>query len=145
MKTWFEYEENHYLCNINFLASYSYSFSRWELVSTLLLLLHRHLKPLGTWPVVQQFNVMMSLCPYCNPWDHFSNIFAISIQIYQFPSALSWLWQNECYNFSDHDSHAVKAGAKWIQSGPRLNIKTVLSRYGDSYVKDKKAVRTSYL
>ena len=30
-------------------------------------------------------------------------------------------------------------------SGPRLNIKTVLSRYGDSYVKDKTAVRTSYL
>ena len=30
-------------------------------------------------------------------------------------------------------------------SGPRLNIKTVLSRYGDSYVKDKTAIRTSYL
>ena len=30
-------------------------------------------------------------------------------------------------------------------SGPRFNIKTVLSRYGDSYVKDKTAVRTSYL
>ena len=29
--------------------------------------------------------------------------------------------------------------------GPRLNIKTVLSRYGDSYVKDETAVRTSYL
>ena len=31
------------------------------------------------------------------------------------------------------------------EPGPRLNIKTVLSRYGDSYVKDKTAVRTSYL
>ena len=30
-------------------------------------------------------------------------------------------------------------------SGPRLNIKTVLSRYGDFHVKDKTAVRTSYL
>ena len=29
--------------------------------------------------------------------------------------------------------------------GPRLNIKTVLSTYGDFYVKDKTAVRTSYL
>ena len=29
--------------------------------------------------------------------------------------------------------------------GPRLNIKTVLSRYGYSYVEDKTAVRTSYL
>ena len=31
------------------------------------------------------------------------------------------------------------------QSGPRLNIKTVLSTYGDFHVKDKTAVRTSYL
>ena len=29
--------------------------------------------------------------------------------------------------------------------GPRLNIKTILSRYGDFHVKDKTAVRTSYL
>ena len=30
-------------------------------------------------------------------------------------------------------------------SGPCLNIKTVLSKYGDVHVKDKTAVRTSYL
>ena len=29
--------------------------------------------------------------------------------------------------------------------GPRINIKTVLSTYGDFHVKDKTAVRTSYL
>ena len=29
--------------------------------------------------------------------------------------------------------------------GPRLNIKTVLSTYGDFHVKDKTAARTSYL
>ena len=29
--------------------------------------------------------------------------------------------------------------------GPRLNIKTVLSTYGDFHVKDKTAGRTSYL
>ena len=37
---------------------------------------------------------------------------------------------------------------KWGKSegsGPRLNIKTVLSTYGDFHVKDKTAVRTSYL
>ena len=34
----------------------------------------------------------------------------------------------------------------WInRPGPRLNIKTVLSTYGDFHVKDKTAVRTSYL
>ena len=32
-----------------------------------------------------------------------------------------------------------------FQPGPRLNIKTVLSTYGDFHVKDKTAVRTSYL
>ena len=31
------------------------------------------------------------------------------------------------------------------RSGPRLNIKTVLSAYGVFHVKDKTAVRTSYL
>ena len=30
-------------------------------------------------------------------------------------------------------------------TGPRLNIKTVLSTYGDFHVKDKTAIRTSYL
>ena len=30
-------------------------------------------------------------------------------------------------------------------TGPGLNIKTVLSMYGDFHVKDKTAVRTSYL
>ena len=32
-----------------------------------------------------------------------------------------------------------------LNPGPRLNIKTVLSTYGDFHVKDKTAVRTSYL
>ena len=32
-----------------------------------------------------------------------------------------------------------------LESGGRLNIKTVLSTYGDFHVKDKTAVRTSYL
>ena len=32
-----------------------------------------------------------------------------------------------------------------IPAGPRLNIKTVLSTYGNFHVKDKTAVRTSYL
>ena len=44
----------------------------------------------------------------------------------------------------------IPAGIKVILTdkedpGPRLNIKTVLSTYGDIHVKDKTAVRTSYL
>ena len=36
------------------------------------------------------------------------------------------------------------AALHW-EPGPRLNIKTVLSMYGDFHIKDKTAVRTSYL
>ena len=39
-------------------------------------------------------------------------------------------------------SHYIKI---FRSTGPRLNIKTVLSAYGDFHVKDKTAVRTSYL
>ena len=35
--------------------------------------------------------------------------------------------------------------SKYYKTQPRLNIKTVLSTYGDFHVKDKTAVRTSYL
>ena len=44
-------------------------------------------------------------------------------------------------------SFNVHPSTGWTISiaGPRLNIKTVLSTYGDFHVKDKTAVRTSYL
>ena len=45
--------------------------------------------------------------------------------------------------FPCHDIIMIDWIDKW--SGPRLNIKTVLSTYGDFHVKDKTAVRTSYL
>ena len=45
---------------------------------------------------------------------------------------------------SDHHNHVVIV-CFFGKSGPRLNIKTVLSTYGDFHVKDKTAVRTSYL
>ena len=41
-------------------------------------------------------------------------------------------------------SRVVKVSSRQTP-GPRLNIKTVLSTYGDFHVKDKTAVRTSYL
>ena len=43
------------------------------------------------------------------------------------------------------DCLASPAAVIATDSGPRLNIKTVLSAYGDFHVKDKTAVRTSYL
>ena len=41
--------------------------------------------------------------------------------------------------------NVVAALLGFSASGTRLNIKTVLSKYGDFHVKDKTAVRTSYL
>ena len=46
------------------------------------------------------------------------------------------------------DAMTLITSLYWLQvpaSGSRLNIKTVLSTYGDFHVKDKTAVRTSYL
>ena len=44
---------------------------------------------------------------------------------------------------SRHNSQPASLGSE--DTGPRLNIKTVLSTYGDFHVKDKTAARTSYL
>ena len=43
-----------------------------------------------------------------------------------------------------HDRITWRILSTW-ESGPRLDIKTVLSTYGDFHVKEKTAVRTSYL
>ena len=55
--------------------------------------------------------------------------------------------QRKSYNiFQFHNSFQwVLKPCKPQYPGPRLNIKTVLSTYGDFHVKDKTAVRTSYL
>ena len=59
---------------------------------------------------------------------------------------LSGLAQNHGYKIMHFKCTQNGYGYNVTQeTGPRLNIKTVLSRYGDSYVKDKTAVRTSYL
>ena len=44
-----------------------------------------------------------------------------------------------------HCSDAWLVAWQLAAPGPRLNIKTVLSTYGDFHVKDKTADRTSYL
>ena len=54
------------------------------------------------------------------------------------------------YNHADEImlcTSRANAAQNWKEeaSGPRLNIKTVLSAYGVFHVKDKTAVRTSYL
>ena len=57
-------------------------------------------------------------------------------------NTVSWHDDN---TVSWHIQHFAVMCKHWEESGPRLNIKTVLSTYGDFHVKDKTAVRTSYL
>ena len=61
-----------------------------------------------------------------------------------FPQYTSWLNIHMMTSWHGYDNNIT--GPLWGEStGPRLNIKTVLSTYGDFHVKDKTAVRTSYL
>ena len=53
------------------------------------------------------------------------------------------LWQNQIFWSLEVNSGLGKFYC--LETGPGLNIKTVLSTYGDFHVKDKTAVRTSYL
>ena len=48
-------------------------------------------------------------------------------------------------DLTDKNTHVNSIEHVIWRPGPRLNIKTVLSTYGDFHVKDKTAVRTSYL
>ena len=62
-------------------------------------------------------------------------------------SQLSWItyiWWSFITKNMYHFSSKVDIDSN-TNAGPRLNIKTVLSTYGDFHVKDKTAVRTSYL
>ena len=66
-------------------------------------------------------------------------------------------WRLRCDNTVYNEIYNGRGGFVWNKddldmigfssesTGPRLNIKTVLSAYGDFHVKDKTAVRTSYL
>ena len=74
--------------------------------------------------------------------DHFA---CFSNQAYEH-STRDQLWESREY-IPEWRNRRFPARARWIAetSGPRLNIKTVLSTYGDFHVKDKTAVRTSYL
>ena len=54
-------------------------------------------------------------------------------------------WGNTPWLSGEQVSDTHELGCEDAEAGPRLNIKTVLSTYGDFQVKDKTAVRTSYL
>ena len=55
------------------------------------------------------------------------------------------LWKFSSFNHYSKDLFRPQSCTCHSSSGPRLNIKTVLSMYGDFHVKDKTVVRTSYL
>ena len=70
--------------------------------------------------------------PTCSPPSHYLNQCRVTV--------IGPFWTN----FSETMRWWYVLFLAWV-SGPRLNIKTVLSTYGDFHVKDKTAVRTSYL
>ena len=59
--------------------------------------------------------------------------------------ALKWMPQNLTNEVKVGSGEGLMLPDSNPLPGPRLNIKTVLSTYGDFHVKDKTAVRTSYL
>ena len=56
-------------------------------------------------------------------------------------------WRHHADNKMTDEAHKkdISESVQLKSPGPRLNIKTVLSTYGDFHAKDKTAVRTSYL
>ena len=66
---------------------------------------------------------------------------------YPSESHRKWLRSQEWLSIFQHIFAAFSGllRRQWWGPGPRLNIKTVLSTYGDFHVKDKTVVRTSYL
>ena len=61
------------------------------------------------------------------------------------PQVANQLMDGEGTILIDDDFMTLKRSPYCWPAGSRLNIKTVLSTYGDFHVKDKTAVRTSYL
>ena len=69
---------------------------------------------------------------------------------HQYSNEVNSLWSSDALWNDWFWSSLVQVMACYLNGtkllpGPRLNIKTVLSTYGDFHVKDKTAVRTSYL
>ena len=58
---------------------------------------------------------------------------------------MSWFISRCLVKQATLESIVKTKGTAMISPGPRLNIKTILSTYGDFHVEDKTAVRTSYL
>ena len=83
-------------------------------------------------------------------WTKYLTFYTHHIQVYflwrylHFESNFTEMWVPDEKGFFIGSGDSLDLD-KLEQPGPRLNIKTVLSTYGDFHVKDKTAVRTSYL
>ena len=83
--------------------------------------------------------------PSCSLWCHCNE----TINLYLHINVPLPLWHAKTH-LKDSIKHYRNYNQKYHHNimpdpGPGLNIKTVLSTYGDFHVKDKTAVRTSYL
>ena len=103
----------------------------------------------GWWPVkcALSYHLPFSLYGSTSRLRQNDRRFADDISRFSVTSGFPTQRASDAESISVPWRHRVPSGSRpWLRNpGPRLNIKTVLSRYGDSYVKDKTAVRTSYL
>ena len=79
------------------------------------------------------------LPPHPHPHPHPINMPTVHTLLFLF-----WFYSYASRLLHRHLGNHMIAYCQWRKPGPRLNIKTVLSTYGDFHVKDKTAVRTSY-
>ena len=111
-------------------------------------------------PVTLKFHVFFDLClnkrlsnelrrrwletPSRSLWRH-GNVFVLRILVLRQPIHSKSEMGLPCWVILQTDKLPPSSLVGFPTPGPRLNINTVLSTYGDFHVKDKTAVRTSYL
>ena len=118
------YEQNHR--NIPYCSNI-----QWEiLIPSLWIAMHQYFP----W-ITFHMNWMVKFT-YSVPIDHF---------ILKLHTSLPWAMILISLLLSQNERELHHTKSSRLYPGPHLNIKTVLSTYGDFHVKDKTAVRTSYL
>ena len=81
---------------------------------------------------------------FCLGWKQFSHPVVYLLMEFRWHPTSSLSHELHCGSFT-MATYFIFIMFQNLIPGPRLNIKTVLSTYGDFHVKDKTAFRTSYL
>ena len=76
----------------------------------------------------------------CQNWKHNVRLMNLTPQTAWYAAAVGNYWWLLQWILWNREMYPCHAGYRWFipeESGPRLNIKTVFPRYGDTHVKDK--------